>query len=116
LNVLIHKVILVKYIPYLLTGKLIIKIIITPYWILVNQKIELKCKVHSYECKRYLRKLPDIKWKTKSNGWTTPLSSGAVNKYCNIIIVWTHIMIKRVKVVDKTIRINCKNNTYMWIK
>ena len=46
-------------------------------------KIELKCNVDSYECKRCLRKLPDVKWIAKSNGWTTSLSSGTVNKYCN---------------------------------
>jgi len=33
--------------------------------------------------KRCFRKSPDVRWKVKSNGWTTTLSTGTINKYCN---------------------------------
>ena len=72
-------------------------------------KIKLNCKVDSYECKRCLRKLPNVKWKTKSNGWTTSLSSGTVNKYCSYMNAYNdkESISSRQSYQDK-----CKNSIY----
>ncbi|ORX75559.1 hypothetical protein BCR32DRAFT_304719 [Anaeromyces robustus] len=48
-----------------------------------KQQSEQTSSCTSYKCKRCLRKLPKVIFKSKSNGWETSLSSGTLNKYCS---------------------------------
>jgi len=69
-----------------------------------------------YGCKRCLRKLPNVKWRAKSNGWTTPLTSGNVNKYCNTSNCKVAYDDKKSKSSRQKYWNKCKNSIYSEFK